>query len=58
MSAKRRLARREDPLLRTTRTTAVLLFTAWAVDYIDRQVINLALPSIGDTFGLSHAERA
>ncbi|MFF9521036.1 MFS transporter [Streptomyces achromogenes] len=44
-------------MLRTTRTTAVLLFTAWAVDYIDRQVINLALPSIGDTFGLSHAER-
>lgn len=44
-------------MLKTTRTTAVLLFTAWAVDYIDRQVINLALPSIGDTFGLSHAER-
>ncbi|MFD0392155.1 MFS transporter [Streptomyces nogalater] len=44
-------------MLRTTRTTAVLLFTAWAVDYIDRQVINLALPSIGDTFGLGHAER-
>ncbi|MEV4341981.1 MFS transporter [Streptomyces sp. NPDC049590] len=44
-------------MLRTTRNTAVLLFTAWAVDYIDRQVISLALPSIGDTFGLSHAER-
>jgi MFS family permease len=44
-------------LLKTTRTTAVLLFIAWAVDYIDRQVINLALPSIGETFGLSHAER-
>ncbi|MFI7387217.1 MFS transporter [Streptomyces sp. NPDC049813] len=42
---------------RTTRTTAVLLFVAWAVDYIDRQVINLALPSIGETFGLSHGER-
>ncbi|WP_308406491.1 MFS transporter [Streptomyces sp. AC602_WCS936] len=42
---------------RTTRTTAVLLFVAWAVDYIDRQVINLALPSIGDTFGLTHGER-
>ncbi|MFJ9041810.1 MFS transporter [Streptomyces sp. NPDC102406] len=42
---------------RTTRTTAVLLFVAWAVDYIDRQVINLALPSIGETFGLSHGQR-
>ncbi|MFG3157870.1 MFS transporter [Streptomyces sp. NPDC048219] len=42
---------------RTTRTTAVLLFVAWAVDYIDRQVINLALPSIGETFGLTHGER-
>ncbi|GAA5053005.1 MFS transporter [Streptomyces similanensis] len=44
-------------MLRTTRTTAVLLFVAWAVDYIDRQVINLALPSIGETFGLTHGER-
>ncbi|MFI2641123.1 MFS transporter [Streptomyces sp. NPDC018610] len=42
---------------RTTRTTAVLLFVAWAVDYIDRQVVNLALPSIGHTFGLTHGER-
>ncbi|WP_367046207.1 MFS transporter [Streptomyces sp. Je 1-332] len=42
---------------RTTRSTAVLLFVAWAVDYIDRQVINLALPSIGETFGLTHGER-
>ncbi len=44
-------------MLRTTRTTAVLLFVAWAVDYIDRQVINLALPFIGDTFDLTHGER-
>jgi MFS family permease len=42
---------------RTTRTTAVLLFVAWAVDYIDRQVINLALPSIGEDFGLTHGQR-
>ncbi|MCF2129589.1 MFS transporter [Strepomyces sp. STD 3.1] len=42
---------------KTTRATAVLLFVAWAVDYLDRQVINLALPEIGDTFGLTHGER-
>ncbi|MFF0462653.1 MFS transporter [Streptomyces mexicanus] len=42
---------------RTTRVTVVLLFVAWAVDYIDRQVVNLALPSIGATFGLTHQER-
>ncbi|WP_411075900.1 MFS transporter [Streptomyces sp. cmx-4-7] len=42
---------------RTTRTTAVLLFVAWAVDYLDRQVVNLALPAIGETFGLTHGER-
>lgn len=42
---------------RTTRITVVLLFVAWAVDYIDRQVVNVALPSIGETFGLSHGER-
>ncbi|MFD7923420.1 hypothetical protein ACFV3R_29915 [Streptomyces sp. NPDC059740] len=42
---------------RTTRTTVLLLFAAWTVDYVDRQVINLALPSIGTTFGLSHGER-
>ncbi len=42
---------------RTTRITVVLLFAAWTVDYIDRLVINLALPSIGETFGLSHGAR-
>ncbi|MET9497853.1 MFS transporter [Streptomyces sp. NPDC006552] len=42
---------------RTTRTTVVLLFVAWAVDYLDRQVINLALPEIGETFALTHGER-
>lgn len=42
---------------RTTKTTVVLLFIAWAVDYLDRQVINLALPSIGDSFDLTHGER-
>ncbi|WP_234426753.1 MFS transporter [Streptomyces niger] len=44
-------------LHRTTRITVVLLFAAWTVDYIDRLVINLALPFIGETFGLSHGAR-
>ncbi|MFP3986285.1 MFS transporter [Streptomyces sp. E11-3] len=38
---------------RTTRVTIVLLFSAWLVDYADRLVINLVLPSLGDEFGLS-----
>lgn len=42
---------------RTTRITVALLFAAWTIDYIDRLVINLALPSIGDTFDLSHSEQ-
>lgn len=42
---------------KTTRITVALLFVAWTIDYVDRQVINLALPSIGETFGLSHGER-
>ncbi|MFF9649284.1 MFS transporter [Streptomyces sp. NPDC014622] len=35
----------------------MLLFTAWIVDYIDRLVINLALPSIGEEFGLDHTRQ-
>ncbi|WP_243789611.1 MFS transporter [Saccharopolyspora gloriosae] len=42
---------------RTTRVTVALLFAAWTVDYIDRLIINVALPSIGETFGLDHGER-
>ncbi|MDR7304102.1 MFS transporter [Haloactinomyces albus] len=42
---------------KTTRITVVLLFAAWTVDYIDRLVVNLALPAIGDTFDLAHGER-
>ncbi|MEV8565208.1 MFS transporter [Streptomyces sp. NPDC051322] len=42
---------------RTTRLTVALLFAAWSVDYIDRLVINLALPSIGETFQLTHGQR-
>ncbi|GAB2563861.1 MFS transporter [Nocardia heshunensis] len=42
---------------RTTRITIMLLFAAWVVDYIDRTVINFALPSIGDDLGLSHTQQ-
>ncbi|GAB4583861.1 MFS transporter [Nocardia sp. IFM 10818] len=44
-------------MLRTTRTTVVLLFAAWVVDYIDRAVINFALPYIGDDLGLDHTQQ-
>ncbi|WP_405133195.1 MFS transporter [Nocardia sp. NBC_01388] len=39
---------------RTTRLTVMLLFAAWVVDYIDRTVINFALPSIGRDLDLDH----
>ncbi|MCX3062038.1 MFS transporter [Streptomyces beihaiensis] len=39
------------------RVTVVLLFAAWLIDYIDRLVINLALPSIGDEFDLSKTQQ-
>ncbi|MFC9929165.1 MFS transporter [Streptomyces sp. NPDC127190] len=39
---------------RTVRTTVTLLFAAWLVDYADRLVINLALPSLGHEFRLGH----
>ncbi|WP_084522492.1 MFS transporter [Nocardia inohanensis] len=42
---------------RTTRITVMLLFAAWVVDYIDRIVINFALPSIGDDLGLDHTQQ-
>ncbi|MRH90829.1 MFS transporter [Nocardia sp. SYP-A9097] len=42
---------------RTTRITVMLLFAAWVVDYIDRTVINFALPDIGSDLGLDHTEQ-
>ncbi|WP_157354467.1 MFS transporter [Nocardia terrae] len=42
---------------RTTRITIALLFVAWVVDYIDRTVINFALPSIGHDLHLDHAQQ-
>ncbi|MGD6743575.1 MFS transporter [Streptomyces sp. BH106] len=37
--------------------TVTLLFAAWLIDYIDRLVINLALPSIGHEFDLNRAQQ-
>ncbi|MGW6400715.1 MFS transporter [Streptomyces sp. NPDC055134] len=42
---------------RTVRITIVLLFTAWLVDYADRLVINLILPSLGAEFDLSRGQQ-
>ncbi|MFJ6619663.1 MFS transporter [Kitasatospora sp. NPDC091335] len=42
---------------RTVRITIVLLFAAWLVDYADRLVINLVLPSLGAEFGLSRGQQ-
>ncbi|WP_182435012.1 MFS transporter [Nocardia seriolae] len=42
---------------RTTRITVMLLFAAWVVDYIDRTVINFALPAIGGDLGLDHTQQ-
>lgn len=49
--------RRSAPLSGTARTTVVLLFAAWFIDYADRLVINLVLPSIGDDFDLSRSQQ-
>jgi sugar phosphate permease len=42
---------------RVTRTSVILLFIAWLIDYIDRLVITLALPSIGHDFNLDKSEQ-
>ncbi|MEU3402280.1 MFS transporter [Streptomyces filamentosus] len=42
---------------RTVRITIVLLFAAWLVDYADRLVINLVLPSLGTEFSLSRGQQ-
>lgn len=39
------------------RITVTLLFLAWLIDYVDRLVITLALPSIGKQFHLDKAEQ-
>ncbi|QFU86943.1 MFS transporter [Amycolatopsis sp. YIM 10] len=47
----------KQPLDRTARVTVLLLFAAWTVDYVDRLLVNLALPQIGADFGLDHTEQ-
>ncbi|MFJ1791824.1 MFS transporter [Kitasatospora griseola] len=42
---------------RAVRTTVVLLFTAWLIDYADRLVINFVLPSVGEEFHLTHGQQ-
>ena len=42
---------------RTVRITVVLLFAAWLIDYADRLVINLVLPSIGVEFDLDRTQQ-
>ena len=46
-----------DRAARVARITMALLFFAWLIDYIDRLVITLALPSIGKEFALNKAEQ-
>ena len=40
---------------RVPRITTAVLFAAWLVDYVDRLVITLALPAIGEQFHLDEA---
>ncbi|WP_406082167.1 MFS transporter [Streptomyces zaomyceticus] len=42
---------------RTVRVTVALLFAAWLVDYADRLVINLVLPSLGAEFDLDRTQQ-
>ncbi|MGW5422184.1 MFS transporter [Streptomyces sp. NPDC003943] len=42
---------------RTVRITVVLLFAAWLVDYVDRLVINLVLPSVGAEFHIDRTQQ-
>lgn len=44
-------------LSRTAKITTGLLFLTWLVDYFDRMIVNLALPHIGATFSLNHAQQ-
>lgn len=49
--------RSRERLDRGAKITVTLLFCAWLIDYVDRLVINLALPSIGKEFDLSRTEQ-
>lgn len=41
----------------SVRTTVVLLFAAWFVDYVDRIAIAVILPTIGDEFDLDRGQQ-
>ena len=49
--------RSRERLDRRAKLTVSLLFGAWLIDYVDRLVINLALPSIGKEFDLTRTEQ-
>ncbi|MFE4793567.1 MFS transporter [Streptomyces sp. NPDC057908] len=57
MPALRPRIPRPEAANRTVRTTVVLLFAAWLIDYTDRLVINLVLPSIGEDFDLDRGQQ-
>lgn len=42
---------------RTVRITVALLFSAWLIDYMDRFVITLALPGIGEELSLNRGQQ-
>lgn len=44
-------------LSRIAKITTGLLFLTWLVDYMDRMIINFALPEIGATFSLNHTQQ-
>ncbi|MFI5803671.1 MFS transporter [Streptomyces sp. NPDC051561] len=57
MPASRPRAGSRPRLSGPVRLTVVLLFAAWFIDYADRLIINLVLPSIGAEFDLSRSEQ-
>ncbi|MFG2628459.1 MFS transporter [Streptomyces sp. NPDC048473] len=57
MPAPRPRIPRPEAANRAVRTTVVLLFAAWLIDYTDRLVINLVLPSIGEDFDLNRGQQ-
>ncbi len=50
-------ATRRPATSKVAKVTVVVLFIAWLVDYIDRLVITIALPEIGDEFSLGETEQ-
>ncbi|HEY9293168.1 MAG TPA: MFS transporter [Microlunatus sp.] len=42
---------------RVAKVTTGLLFVTWLIDYFDRLIMTIALPHVGATFHLNHAEQ-